>query len=59
MKLRKDVVEYINDSYSITLDQAEVVESYVYDKKHSFMHEYFDAIDEVAQMVEDVLFVTW
>ena len=35
--------------------QAEIVENYVYIEKHSYMGDYFSAIDEVAEMVEKVL----
>ena len=54
-KLTNDVVQYIVESYDISEAQARIVERYVYTEKHSFMGDYFSAIDDVAQMVENVL----
>ena len=54
-KLHADVVAYIVDVYNMTEAQANIVENYVYTEKHSFMGDYFSAIDDVAEMVERVL----
>ena len=54
-KLTNDVVEYLMGAYDFTRKQAERVQSYVYTEKHSFMGDYFSAIDEIADMVRDVL----
>lgn len=54
-KLHDDVVTYIIDSYDMNEAQAHIVESYVYVEKHSFMCDYFGAIDEIASMVEDII----
>lgn len=54
-KLTNDVVQYIVESYDIGETQARIVERYVYAEKHSFMGDYFSAIDDIAQMVESVL----
>lgn len=54
-KLTNDVVQYIVESYDISESQARIVERYVYTEKHSFMGDYFSAIDNVAEMVENVL----
>ena len=54
-KLTNDVVEYLMGTYDFTRKQAERVQSYVYTEKHSFMGDYFSAIDEIADMVRDVL----
>lgn len=54
-KLTNDVVEYLMGDYGFTRKQAERVQSYVYTEKHSFMGDYFSAIDEIADMVRDVL----
>ena len=54
-KLSSDVTEYIANTYDMNEDQARIVERYVYNREHSFMSDYFAAIDEVAEMVESVL----
>ena len=54
-KLTEDVVQYLMGTYDFTRKQAERVQSYVYTEKHSFMGDYFSAIDEIADMVRDVL----
>ena len=54
-KLANDVAEYIANTYDMNEDQARIVERYVYNRYHSFMSDYFAAIDEVAEMVESVL----
>lgn len=50
-----DVVEYLMDSYNFSRKQAARVESYVYAEKHSYMGDYFGALDEVADLVSDVV----
>lgn len=55
MQLRKDIVEYIVNTYDMTKEQANIVETFAYSKKHDFMCDYFATIDEVAEMVENVL----
>lgn len=55
VKLTNDVVAYIVSTYDMNEDQARIVERYVYNREHSFMSDYFAAIDEVAEMVESVL----
>ena len=54
-KLTEDVVQYLMGVYDFTRKQAERLQSYVYTEKHSFMGDYFSAIDEIADMVRDVL----
>lgn len=54
-KLTEDVIKYILEAYSLNRRQAELVESYVYKEKHSFMCDYFSTIDEVASFAEDVV----
>ena len=54
LQMRKDVVDYIVNSYLLNQKQAEIVESYVYTEKHAFMCDYFSAIDDFAEMVERV-----
>lgn len=54
-KLHDDVVTYILDSYDMNEAQARIVENYVSVGQHSFMCDYFEAIDEIASMVEDVI----
>ena len=54
-QLHDDVVAYIMGTCGMNKKQAEIVENYVYIEKHSYMGDYFSAIDEVAEMVEKVL----
>ena len=54
-KLTHDVIDYLMGTYDFTQRQAEIVQSYVYTEKHSYMGDYFLAIDEIADMVRDVL----
>ena len=54
-KLTEDVVQYLMGVYDFTRKQAERLQSYVYTEKHSFMGDYFSAIDDIADMVRDVL----
>ena len=54
-KLTEDVVQYLMGAYDFTRKQAERLQSYVYTEKHSFMGDYFSAIDDIADMVRDVL----
>ena len=54
-KLRKDVIEYIINVYNMSESQACIIESWVYNEKHSFMNDYFNGIDEIAELVESVL----
>lgn len=55
LKMRNEVVKYICHTYGLSMEQASIVESYVYTEKHSFMCDYFSAIDEIAEMVEKVI----
>lgn len=50
-----DVVEYLMDSYNFSRQQAARVEGYVYTEKHSYMGDYFGALDEVADLVYEVV----
>ena len=54
-KLTNDVVEYLMGTYDFTRKQAERVQSYVYTERHSYMGDYFSALDAIASMVSDVL----
>lgn len=55
LQMRKDVIQYIANTYGISYEQASIIESYVYAEKHSFMCDYFSVIDDVAEMVEKVI----
>lgn len=55
LKMRNEVIQYIVHTYGLSREQASIVESYVYIEKHSFMCDYFSAIDEIAEMVEKVI----
>ena len=54
-KLRYDVIHYIINTYDMSEAQAIIVEACVYNNHHSFMNEYFSAIDDMSAMVEEVL----
>lgn len=54
-KLTEDVIAYLMGEYDFSHRQAELVERYVYNEKHSFMCDYFSAIDDIAEMVAEVL----
>lgn len=55
LQMRNEVTKYIAGTYGMSKEQASIVESYVYTEKHSFMCDYFSAIDEIAEMVEKVI----
>lgn len=55
MKLRKDVVTYIVNTYNLSEVQARIVEGYVYNEQHAVMYDYFTYIDEIAYFVECVV----
>ena len=54
-KLTEDVICYLMGTYNFTRKQAEIVNSYVYVEKHSYMGDYFSSIDAVAEMVEKAI----
>lgn len=55
-QLRDDVVAYIMGTCgSITPKVAEIIEAFVYAEKHSYMDDYFNWIDDIADMVEDCI----
>lgn len=54
-QLKEDVIAYLMGTYDFTHKQAEIVESYVYIEKHSFMGDYFSCMDEIAEMVEKAI----
>lgn len=54
-KMRDDVVDYIMTTYRFPKKLAEFVESEVYEKEHSFMYDYFGAIDETATLIEHAI----
>ena len=54
-QLTEDVVTYITENYKLTAAQARLVESWVYNEKHSFMCDYFSYIDTFAEFAEDLL----
>lgn len=53
-QLRDDVVDYIVEYYSISQAQAEIIEQYVYGNC-GICKEYFNCIDEIASLTEDIL----
>lgn len=54
-QLRDDIIEYLKDSYGFTDRQAQIIESFTYVEKHSFMCDYFSGIDTFAEFAEQVL----
>ena len=49
-QLTRDVIDYIMDNYELNEAQAAIVENYVYTEKHSFMCDYFSALDDIAEI---------
>ena len=47
-QLTCDVVAYIMENYGLTERQAQLVENFTYQEKHSFMSDYFGYIDTFA-----------
>lgn len=54
-QMRRDVVDYLMGTYGFKRPVAEKVESFTYTEKHSFMGDYFSALDEYAELVDDCL----
>ena len=55
LELRQDICNYIVATYNLSMPQAEKLEAYVYTEKHSYMCDYFIAIDELAELVENII----
>lgn len=55
VQLSADIDEYIRDTYGLGEAQAKAVEDFVYNKYHSFMHDYFYYIDEYAEFVSNII----
>ena len=53
-QLRADVTDYIIETYALTRRQAEIVESFTYSEKHSFICDYFASIDQIAEFAEEL-----
>ena len=54
-QLTYDVVKYIEENYSLTEDQAILVELFTYDEYHSSMNDYFSHIDAIAKFAENIV----
>lgn len=54
-KLSEDIVKYLVGEYGFTKKQAEQIEKFAYNKYHSYMNDYFYAIDEMAEVVRYIL----
>jgi hypothetical protein len=54
-QLTEDVIEYITDSYNLTLKQAKLVEQWVYKNYHSCMCDYFSYIDDAAEFADTLV----
>lgn len=54
-QLHEDVINYIVETYAISLAQAQILESYVYYQYHSCMYDYFGYIDSIGEVVYDIL----
>ena len=50
-----DVIVYLMTYFSLTEEQAKLVESFVYKEWHSCMSDYFYYIDEVGELAFDLL----
>ena len=54
-KLSADIVDYLIGEYGLKKSQAEKLESFVYNKCHSHMPDYFAEIDEFAEVVFNII----
>lgn len=54
-KLSKDVVNYLINTWQFNTEQAEILERFVYEDKHSAMSDYFASIDEMAKLVRRII----
>lgn len=54
-QLTQDVIDYLVGEYGFTPKQAQKIQNYIYTEKHSFMSDYFSAIDDIASFVSDVI----
>ena len=54
-KLSEDVIIYLIEEYGLKNAQAARLESFIYNKYHSHMSDYFAEIDEFADVVTDIL----
>jgi hypothetical protein len=54
-RLTYDVVVYMMENYSLTEQQAKIVENFVYQHYHSCMGDYFSYIDTFAELAESLL----
>lgn len=54
-KLSKDVVNYLINTWQFNTEQAEILERFVYEDKHSAMSDYFASIDEMAKLVRQII----
>lgn len=50
-----DICDYICHEYNLSMRQAELIENYVYEEKHSCMSDYFIAIDEIAELSKRIV----
>lgn len=50
-----DVIQHILNSYDVSEAQARIIEAFVYDERHSSMTDYFNYIDTLCSMIEEVL----
>ena len=54
-QLTQDVVNYIHENFNLSVEQAKVVEAFVYSEHHSFMCDYFSYIDTFAELADDLI----
>lgn len=54
-EFKGDVCQYLVEAYEVSHAQAELIQAYVWEEHHSCMSEYFDYIDDVAEVVRNIL----
>ena len=55
-QLRDDVIDYIAGTYSFSKARAQKIEEFAYNSKHSYMYDYFEYIDEIADLCHDIIY---
>lgn len=50
-QMREEVVKYIMGIEGVSREVAEAIEAFVYTEKHSYMYDYFSAIDGIMELV--------
>ena len=54
-KLREDLVQALQDEYGLTKEQAELVDSYAYQEKHSYVGDYINGLYELGDLAKKLV----